>query len=104
MTDYKTLRVPEDAWEEAKAQKEDHGRTWGEQIVRPDADAHDGPTVTVPKSVVRDAVADAMSEVEIHADVDLGEMDTGGDVSEEDVRAWIEDELQKNVAERVLRQ
>jgi len=34
MTDYKTLRVPVSAWEEAKTQKEDHDRTWGEQIVR----------------------------------------------------------------------
>ncbi len=33
MTDYKTLRVPEHAWEEAKEQKEEHGRTWGEQLV-----------------------------------------------------------------------
>lgn len=32
--DWKTLRVPEDAYEEAKAQKEAAGRTWGEQIVR----------------------------------------------------------------------
>jgi len=31
---YKTMRVPKDAWEQAKAQKEDNDRTWGEQIVR----------------------------------------------------------------------
>jgi len=31
---YKTMRVPKDAWEKAKAQKEDNDRTWGEQIVR----------------------------------------------------------------------
>jgi len=34
--DWKTLRVPVEAWEQAKAQKEAEGRTWGEQIVRPD--------------------------------------------------------------------
>ena len=33
-TEWKTLRVPKSAWEEAKRQKEEHGRTWGEQIVR----------------------------------------------------------------------
>jgi len=38
MSDYKTLRVPEDAWEDAKQQKEANDRTWGEQIVRPDSD------------------------------------------------------------------
>lgn len=37
-TEYKTLRVPEDAWETAKEQKEAAGRTWGEQIVRPSDD------------------------------------------------------------------
>lgn len=43
MTDdnWKTLRVPADAWETAKAQKEDDDRTWGEQIVR-----GDNPTTT----------------------------------------------------------
>jgi hypothetical protein len=39
MVDYKTLRVPEPAWERAKDQKEAADRTWGEQIVRPDDDA-----------------------------------------------------------------
>lgn len=37
MAEWKTLRVPTDAYEKAKAQKEAHGRTWGQQIVR-DAD------------------------------------------------------------------
>jgi len=31
---WKTLRVPPEAYEAAKAQKENHGRTWGEQLVR----------------------------------------------------------------------
>lgn len=36
--DWKTLRVPVADYNDAKAQKEEHGRTWGEQIVRPDGD------------------------------------------------------------------
>jgi len=32
---WKTLRVPPEAYEEAKAQKEEAGRTWGEQVVAP---------------------------------------------------------------------
>ena len=28
------MRVPAEAWEQAKAQKEDNDRTWGDQIVR----------------------------------------------------------------------
>lgn len=39
MVDYKTLRVPEPAWERAKEQKEAENRTWGEQIVRPDGES-----------------------------------------------------------------
>mgnify|MGYP000435656514 CR=1 FL=1 len=35
---WKTLRVPPEAYDRAKAQKEDHNRTWGEQLVRPDDD------------------------------------------------------------------
>lgn len=35
---WKTLRVPKAAWETAKEQKVAAGRTWGEQIVRPDGD------------------------------------------------------------------
>jgi len=38
---WKTLRVPPEAYEEAKAQKEANGRTWGEQVVRPDDDRTD---------------------------------------------------------------
>lgn len=36
---WKTLRVPPEAYEDAKAQKEAADRTWGEQIVRPDDEA-----------------------------------------------------------------
>jgi len=31
--DWKTLRVPPEAYEKAKAQKEENDRTWGEQLV-----------------------------------------------------------------------
>ena len=37
---WKTLRVPPEAYDEAKAQKEEHNRTWGEQLVC------DNPTTT----------------------------------------------------------
>ena len=37
--DWKTLRVPPEAYAAAKEQKEAAGRTWGEQIVRPDGDS-----------------------------------------------------------------
>lgn len=39
--DWKTLRVPEEAYDDAKEQKEANDRTWGEQIVRPDGDDAD---------------------------------------------------------------
>lgn len=38
---YTTIRAPEDAVETARDQKEAAGRTWGEQIVRPDGDVGD---------------------------------------------------------------
>lgn len=41
--DWKTLRVPVEAWETAKVQKEENGRTWGDQIVRGEDDSHDVP-------------------------------------------------------------
>lgn len=36
--DWKTLRVPPDAYERAQEQRKAAGRTWGEQIVRPEND------------------------------------------------------------------
>jgi hypothetical protein len=32
MTDWKTIRVPADVYEDAKARKEDHGVTWGQYL------------------------------------------------------------------------
>jgi len=41
MSDYKTMRVPEDAWEAAKAYKEEHELTWDEYLRLP---VEDGST------------------------------------------------------------
>jgi len=35
MTEYKTMRVPEDAWEQAQAYRKEHALTWGEYIRLP---------------------------------------------------------------------
>jgi hypothetical protein len=40
--DWKTLRVPADAWEQAQEQRQEAGRTWGEQVVRPEGDENGG--------------------------------------------------------------
>lgn len=40
-TEYKTMRVPKPDWEKARKQKQEAGRTWGEQIVRPGEDGGD---------------------------------------------------------------
>lgn len=57
--DWKTLRVPTDAWERAKEQKESAGRTWGEQIVRPDGEySDDGDATAVDADELADALAD----------------------------------------------
>jgi len=56
MTDdnWKTIRVPKDAWKEAKAQKDEHDRTWGEQLVC------DNTTTT--KVVESDAVVESLMQ------------------------------------------
>jgi hypothetical protein len=58
--DWKTLRVPAEAWERAKAQKERADRTWGEQIVRP-ADG-DSPDDAPAPAVDTDAVAERLAD------------------------------------------
>jgi hypothetical protein len=55
--DWKTLRVPTDAWETAKEQKEAAGRTWGEQIVRGDSDNDTTTDLT--------SLADAVETIEV---------------------------------------
>jgi hypothetical protein len=54
---WKTLRVPPEAYDEAKAQKEQHDRTWGEQLVRPDGDSADA--VDAPDA---EAIAEAFRQ------------------------------------------
>ena len=45
---WKTLRVPPEAYDEAKAQKEANDRTWGEQLVcSNDSTTESGPTPDV---------------------------------------------------------
>jgi len=73
MTEYKSLRVPVDAWEAAKAQKEDADRTWGDQIVRPDGD----DAGDVDLTTLMDEIQDMKEGVEfVDAHVDSGGVDT----------------------------
>ena len=51
MSDYKTLRVPEDAWEEAKAEKEANDRTWGEQLLH--EESNNGPEIVIQNVEVK---------------------------------------------------
>lgn len=67
MTEYKTLRVPVEAWKEAKEQKEAADRTWGEQIVRPEGTPEDTPDKMLrindfPTADVKEAVRDVLRE------------------------------------------
>lgn len=39
MPEYKTMRVPEDAWEAAKAYKEEHDLTWDQYLRLPVEDS-----------------------------------------------------------------
>lgn len=58
MSDYKTMRVPEGAWRDAKAAKRD-GETWGEYLQRcadVDTASTDAPEV-VEASVDTDEIA-----------------------------------------------
>lgn len=57
--DWKTLRVPLDAYTEAKAQKKEHGRTWGQQIVR-----GDDPQLGIDYEKLADMVAERVKRAE----------------------------------------
>jgi hypothetical protein len=70
--DYKTMRVPTDAWERAKEQKESAGRTWGEQIVRPDGDSTDDST-EAPEVVEATVDTDEIAS-EVAAKIDYAEL------------------------------
>lgn len=53
-TEWKTLRVRGDAYELAKEQKEEAGRTWSEQLVRPDGEQDTEWTENEIRQVVRE--------------------------------------------------
>jgi hypothetical protein len=67
--DWKTLRVPADKYHEAKEQKEADGRTWGEQIVRPDSDKD--TTTDVDVATIVDAIG---AELPNGSEVDSGKL------------------------------
>lgn len=105
--DWKTIRVPQDVYENAKQRKEEHGVTWGE-YVNPHAwhSVFDEPTdepigtrLTIEpddmRQIVKEEMADAMSEVEINVTVD-----GDSDVNEDDVRNIVAskiDELKRDL-------
>lgn len=66
---WKTLRVPPEAYDEAKEQKEEHGRTWGEQVVRDEDNA--------PRDV--DALVDELKD-ELSMTADPGAPTSDADV------------------------
>lgn len=59
-------------------------------------------TVTFNTPEIRDILRDELDAMSVDVTVDLGGADfpTGGDVSEEDVRIWIRDEIEQNVIEQ----
>jgi hypothetical protein len=84
---WKTLRVPPEAYERAKAQKDEHGRTWGEQLVC------DNPTTTEVVDV--DALIDELGAQAGGPQVD----DT--DIAREVVRQFDYAELAKAVGDEL---
>jgi len=65
---WKTIRVPPEAYETAKAQKDEHGRTWGQQLVRPDDDADDRVNVDAMAEAVASNIDATPAAVEVDAD------------------------------------
>jgi hypothetical protein len=68
MTDYKTMRVPEDAWQDAKGAKGEN-ETWGEYLRRcadVDTGSTDAPSVDereIANAVTSDLLASLPSKV-----------------------------------------
>jgi len=64
MSDYKTMRVPEDAWEAAQSYRQEHGLTWGEYLRLPVDDdvATEQPDVDIDET--RKAAKQAESNTE----------------------------------------
>lgn len=62
MAEYKTLRVPESAYEEAKEAKEERGLTWGEWLTQPCSnDVEDTPVVQL-EATERKRIADEVED------------------------------------------
>jgi len=84
-TEWKTIRVPKDVYENAKERKEEHGVTWG-QYVNPHAwhSVFDEPQETLSTDVTIDAMieADKQDVQEIKEQLDRIETAQGGTVSE----------------------
>jgi hypothetical protein len=98
-----TLRVPPEAYEQAKAQKEDHDRTWGEQVVRPDgedtADTQDLDAQEIAASIRRELGFDGdpenVADVDALAEAVADRIDTHSTVSlEASEYSNIADEIQ----------
>lgn len=92
-TDYKTLRVPEYAWTEAKEQKEAAGRTWGEQVVRPEDGDNDSTTFDWSEFDKR--LQEHLAEWEITVNLDQLDLDPVG-MDEADVENIIESWMENN--------
>jgi len=81
MTDdnWKTLRVPPEAYDEAKEQKEAAGRTWGEQVVRQNDDTNsdvDELIDTIAAEVGGPQVDDSEIAREVARHIDYAELAT----------------------------
>lgn len=74
---WKTLRVPKDAWQEAKAQKEEHNRTWGEQLV-----CSNDATTEREVVVDNDALYEARDEILGAISAECGDVATTEDMKE----------------------
>jgi len=59
--DWKTLRVPPEAYDTAKAQKEQAGRTWGEQLVAPVEPDYDRESLAERLDRIESAAREATS-------------------------------------------
>jgi hypothetical protein len=67
----------------------------------------DGPsitdaTVTIEAAEIRQMLREELDAMSVDVSVDLSDADlpSGGDVSEEDIRIWIRDEIEQNVVEQ----
>jgi len=89
--DYKTLRVPEDDYYEAKEQKEKHNRTWGEQLVC------SNDSTTEPENVVDDTTINNLRD-ELLAKIEA----LTGDVATVEDIADLADQLNESESDSVV--